>query len=112
MNAHRFDQLAKTRVAVGSRRSVIGGLLGGVLGLSRISAAGANHKTGHHCTPTDKHACDAPLTCREVSGEWTCQDICRAPGEPCTTDDDCCPINGLRNCILDLGVCDNDPGTD
>ncbi len=46
MNAHRFDQLAKTCGAVGSRRSVIGGLLGGALGLSRIGAAGANHRPG------------------------------------------------------------------
>jgi hypothetical protein len=74
MNAYRFDRFAKTLVAAGSRRSVIGGLLGGVIALSRIGAAGATHKTGHHCAPTDNHACTAPQTCREVDGEWTCQD--------------------------------------
>ena len=52
MDTERFDQLAKAFVAVGSRRWVIGGLLGGVLGLSRIGAAGASHKPGHHCTPS------------------------------------------------------------
>ncbi len=111
MNAHRFDQLAKTCVAVGSRRSVIGGLLGGVFGLSRISTAGAGHKPGHHCTPSDHHPCENG-ECREVNGEWTCHDTCHAPNQPCTADIDCCPIDGVRHCILDLGVCDNDPGTD
>jgi hypothetical protein len=112
MNAHRFDQLAKTCLAVGSRRWVIGGLLGGVLGLSWFGAVGATHKTGHHCTPSDNHPCDPGQTCRKVNDEWTCQGTCGAPGDPCTTDNDCCPINGLRYCILPGGICDNDPGTD
>ena len=93
MDAHRFDQLAKNCVVTGTRRSLIGGLLGGVLGLSRIAAAGANHKPGHHCTPADKHACPAPQTCREVDGDWTCQDpeiTCLAGGSPCTSDTECC----------------------
>jgi hypothetical protein len=112
MKGHRFDQLAKACTGVGSRRWVIGGLLGGVLGLSRFGAAEATHEDRHHCTPSDEHSCDPGQTCRKVSDEWTCQDTCRAAGEPCTTDNDCCPVNGIRFCILAEGVCDNDPGTD
>jgi hypothetical protein len=112
MYVEPLDYLAKACVAVGSRRWVMRGLLGSLLGLSGIGAARANHKTGHHCAPSDKHPCPSGKTCREVSGEWTCQDTCRAPGEPCTTDYDCCPINGIWFCIPDIGVCDNDPGTD
>lgn len=113
MDAERFDQLATTFVAVGSRRWVIGGLLGGVLGLMRAGVAGATHRVGHHCTPSDQHPCPEGQTCRKASDVWTCQeDTCGAPGEPCKTVIDCCPINGLRFCILELGVCDNDPGTD
>jgi hypothetical protein len=76
MDAHRFDQLTKTFVRAGSRRSVIGGLLGGVIALSRSRAAGATHKTGHHCTPSDNHPCGTCLGLRAVcptSGEC-CQD--------------------------------------
>ena len=112
MNARHFDHLAKACAAVGSRRWVIGGLLGGVLALSRIGAAGAHEtKTGHHCTPSDNHSCPEGQSCRQVNDEWTCQDACGAPGAPCTTDNDCCPINGIRFCTPDLR-CDNDPGTD
>jgi hypothetical protein len=112
MDAERFDQIATTLAAARSRRRVIGGLLGGVLGLRRLGVVGATHKTGHHCTPSDQHPCPDGQTCRQVRGAWTCQDTCGAPGAPCTTDDDCCPINGLRFCIPKVGVCDNDPGTD
>ncbi len=103
MDTERFDQLARAFVAVGSRRRVIGGLLGGVLGPSRIGAAGANHKPGHHCTPSAKHACPEGQTCREVSGEWTCQGTCHALGEVCATDSDCC--EGLRCCPS--GLCES-----
>jgi hypothetical protein len=103
MYAEPFDHLAKACVAVGSRRWMIGGLLGGLLGLSRFRAAGANHKTGHHCTPSDKHPCPAGQTCREVSGQWTCEVTCYALGEVCATDNDCC--DGLRCCPS--GLCES-----
>ena len=112
METQRFDHLTKILAEVGPRRRVIVGLLAGVLGVSRFGGAGAHHKPGHHCTPSDNHPCPDGQTCREVSGQWTCQGTCRAPGQPCTTDDDCCPIDGLQYCILNIGVCDNDPGTD
>jgi len=96
MYAESFDHLAKACVAVGSRRLMMGGLLGGLLGVSRFAAAGANHKTGHHCTLSDKHSCPAGQTCREASGEWTCEVSCSALGEICAVDNDCC--EGLRCC--------------
>ncbi len=96
MHAARLDNLAKTCGAVGSRRWAIVGLLGGVLGLNRIDTVGAGHRLRHHCTPSDKHPCPEGQTCREVSGEWTCEVICYAQGEICATDNDCC--DGLRCC--------------
>jgi hypothetical protein len=104
MYAESFDHFAKTYVAVGSRRWMIGGLLGGLLGVSRFGAAGANHKTGHYCTPSDNHPCPAGQTCREVSGEWTCEISCYALGEVCATDNDCC--EGLQCCPG--GLCESD----
>jgi hypothetical protein len=103
MYADSFDHLTKAYGAGGSRRLMIGGLLGGLLGVSRFAAAGANHKTGHHCTPSDKHPCPAGQMCREVSGEWTCEVICSALGEGCATDNDCC--DGLRCCPS--GLCES-----
>ena len=76
MYPEHFDHLTKACVAVGSRRWMIGGLLGGLLGVSRYGAAGANHKTGHHCTPSDRHPCPVGQSCREVSGEWICEVTC------------------------------------
>ena len=107
MDAHRFDHLAKGLGAAGSRRWAIGGFLGGMLGLSRIGAAGAGHKLGHHCTPSDKHACPEGQTCREVSGEWTCQGTCLL-GAVCATDNDCCAPLCCDNPTGTLGVCDTD----
>ena len=112
MDAERFDQLATIFAGVGTRRLVIGGLIGGVLGRMRAGVTGATHGTDHHCTPSDQHACPDEQTCRMVNGAWTCQDTCGAPGAPCETDYDCCSINGLQFCILEQSVCDNDPGTD
>jgi hypothetical protein len=103
MDGVRVDHLAKAYLAGGSRRWMIGGLLGGVLGLSRIDGAGANHKPGHHCTPSDKHPCPDGQTCREVRGEWTCEVICHALGEVCATDNACC--EGLRCCPS--GLCES-----
>lgn len=112
MDAARLDQFATTLAAASSRRRVIGGLFGAVLSRSRIGVAEANHRPDHHCTPSDQHACPEGQTCRNENGAWTCQDTCLAPGAPCTTDNDCCPIAGIRFCIPEAGVCDNDPGTD
>jgi hypothetical protein len=103
MYPEHFDHLTKACVAVGSRRLMIGGLLGGLLGVSRYGAAGANHKTGHHCTPSDKHPCPVGQTCREVSGEWICEVTCYALGEVCAADNDCC--EGLRCCPS--GLCES-----
>jgi hypothetical protein len=137
MDAQRFEQLAKTCVAVGSRRSVIGGLLGGVLGLSRISAAGATHKTRHHCTPSDNHDCGTCLGLQAVcatSGEC-CQDeleptsceivadfdtdkvcggsgdpqCCRPDGGSCANNCECC---GTRFCCDNQCINDNCDGLD
>ena len=122
MDTERFDRLAKAFAAVGSRRWVIGGLLGGVLGLSRFGVAGANHKIGHHCTPSDNHPCPEGQTCREVSGEWTCQGTCLAPRAVCETDNECCqdePSNceavkpgcgdpAARQCCRPSGSCTDD----
>jgi hypothetical protein len=112
MDAERLDHLAKDFVAVGSRRWVIGGLLGGVLGLSRFGVVAATHKIGHHCTPSDNHPCPEGQTCREVSGEWTSQGTCHAQGEVCATDSDCCA--GLRCCPSGLcgSAIDNCDGLD
>ena len=103
MDPEHFDHLTKACVAVGSRRWMIGGLLGGLLGVSRYGAAGANHKTGHHCTPSDKHPCPVGQTCREVSGEWICEVTCYTLGEVCAADNDCC--EGLRCCPS--GLCES-----
>lgn len=103
MYAESSNHLAKACGAVGSRRWVMRGLLGSLLGLSGIGAARANHKTGHHCSPSDKHPCPSGQTCREVSGEWTCEIICYALGEVCATDNDCC--EGLRCCPS--GLCES-----
>ena len=113
MNAHRFDQLAKTCGVVGSRRSVIGGLLGGALGLSRIGATGANHRHRHHCTPSDQHPCDPGQTCLEVSGEWTCQDTCLAWRAVCATSQECCqdqqtPVFCCQQFAGGPTICDTD----
>jgi hypothetical protein len=107
MDARRFDQLAKAYVAVGSRRSVIAGLLGGVLGLSRIGAGGANHHPRHHCTPSHKHACRQGQTCRKVSGAWTCQQDCLGDDETCQTHAQCCSL-----CCDTGDKCGNDCGSD
>jgi hypothetical protein len=137
MNAHRFDQLAKTCGAVGSRRSVIGGLLGGALGLSRIGATGANHRPRHHCTPSDQHPCDACLALKDVCGtsEECCQDglgpiscgaasdvetakvcgdagtsqCCRPGDGSCISDCDCC---GALRCCDFRCINDNCDGED
>ena len=103
MYAEPFDHLAKASVAIGSRRWMIGGLLGGLLGLKRVSATRANHKIGHHCTPSDRHPCPDGQTCRKVSDEWTCEVTCFALGKVCATDYDCC--NGLRCCLS--GFCES-----
>ena len=103
MDPEHFDHLTKACVAVGSRRWMIGGLLGGLLGVSRYGAAGANHKTGHHCTPSDKHPCPVGQTCREVSGEWICEVTCYTLWEVCAADNDCC--EGLRCCPS--GLCES-----
>jgi hypothetical protein len=112
MDAERFDQLATTFAAVGSRRWVIGGLFGGVLGLSRIGVTGANHRIDHHCTPSHNHPCPDGQTCREVGGTWTCEVICQALAEVCATDNDCC--EGLRCCPSDRceSAVDNCDGLD
>jgi hypothetical protein len=112
MRAQRFDHLVKACSAAGSRRWMVRGLLGGVLGLSRVAAAGANHKIEHHCTPSDQHACAEGQTCREVSGAWACQNICLALGEVCASDNDCC--EGLRCCPSHLceSAIDNCDGLD
>jgi hypothetical protein len=137
LDAHRFDQLAKTFGGVGSRRSVIGGLLGGVMGLSRISAAGATHKTGHHCTPSDNHACETCLVPRALcaTSAECCQDeleptscevvenfdpdkvcggsgesqCCRLDGGSCANHCDCC---GTRFCCDNQCINDNCDGLD
>ena len=93
MDTERFDQLAKAFVAVGSRRWVIGGLLGGALGLSRIGAAGANHKPGHRCTPSAKHAC---------------QGTCVALGQVCATSDECCQDQASTVFCCEDFRCDTD----
>ena len=112
MNVERFDDFAKASSVAGSRRYVIRGLLGGLLGLSRVAAAEANHKIGHHCTPSDQHACAEGQSCREVSGAWKCQNTCLALGEVCVADDDCCV--GLRCCPSRLceSAIDNCDGLD
>jgi hypothetical protein len=137
MDDHRFDRIAKTFAAAGSRRLVIGGLLGGVMGLSRISAAGATHKTGHHCTPSDNHACETCLGLQAVcpTSAECCQDqlvamscevvadvgtekLCGGSGEPqcchldggsCANNCECC---GTRFCCDNQCVNDNCDGLD
>jgi hypothetical protein len=89
MDARSFDHLAKTFDAVGSRRLAIGWFLGGVFGLSRIGG-GATHKTGHHSSPSHRHRCLAGQECRQVRGEWTCQDTCRDFGAGCASAAECC----------------------
>lgn len=114
MDARHFDQLARTVVAVRSRRSVIAGLLGGVLSLSRIRTVGAGHKPRHHCTPSDQHPC-LEGECRELNGEWTCQETCVAPGDRCDASSVCCKAAGQTfGCELTAPepFCDNDPGDD
>jgi hypothetical protein len=96
MNDAQFDQVTKVFGTVGSRRLVLGGLLGGVLGLGRLGVAGASHKHRHHCTPSHRHPCPAGQACRQVSGEWMCESTCQALEEVCVTDNDCC--EDLRCC--------------
>jgi hypothetical protein len=105
MDAVRFDHFAKGLGTVGSRRWVIGGLLGSVLGLSRVGAAGANHKTGHHCTPAAKHACDPGQTCRKVSGAWTCQGTCLGEAGTCVLNADCCGLCCNADNLCDATSC-------
>ena len=127
MEAERFDQFAKAYVALGSRRWVMGGLLAGVLGLSRIGAVRATHKPGHHCTPSDNHPCETCDALREVctAPEECCQDEptscepvtaagCAGSGEArcchpfdgsCTTDCDCCDFEGISQIC-----CEHPPG--
>jgi hypothetical protein len=112
------------------------GLLGGVMGLSRIRGTGATHKTGHHCTPSDNHDCetclslgstcdpvapaccqDTPTNCEVVenfdpdkvcgsSGESQC---CRLDGGSCANHCDCC---GTRFCCDNQCINDNCDGLD
>jgi hypothetical protein len=92
MDAERFDQIAKAWIAVGSRRRVIGGLLGGVLGLRRIGAARANHKPGHRCTPSVNHDCESCLLL-----EATCVVL----NDECCEGLQCCARTGTCQSILD-----------
>ena len=98
MDAQHFDQLAKSFVAAGSRRSVIAGLLGGVMGLSRIRVAGATHKTGHHCTPSDNHDCE---TCLSLGS--TCN-----PAAPTCCQDQPSPVSCCQQVIDGDPNCDTD----
>jgi hypothetical protein len=105
MDIGRFDQLAKACGVAGSRRWAIAGLFGSVLALSRIGAARATHRPGHHCTPSDEHAGDPEQTCREVNGEWTCQNTCLGEHETCIDSSDCCGLCCNADHICDATSC-------
>jgi hypothetical protein len=113
VHAEGFDHLAKSWSAVGSRRWMLGALLGGVFGPRRIGAADAHDtKTGHHCTPSDHHPCENG-ECRQVNDEWTCQDTCVVGGQPCVMHSDCCaPWCCEIPAGATFGFCDNDCGSD
>jgi len=99
MDAERFDHLAKALGAGGSRRWAISGLLGGVLGLSRIGAAGATHKPEHRCTPSAQHPCQtclilgslcdpaAPTCCQDQTSFVFC--CAQVAGDDPVCDTDC-----------------------
>jgi hypothetical protein len=74
------------------------GLLGGVMGLSRIRGTGATHKTGHHCTPSDNHDCE---TCLSLGS--TCD-----PAAPTCCQDQPSPVSCCKQVIDGDPNCDTD----
>ena len=124
MDADRFDRLARTLAASASRRRVLrgltGGVLGGVLGLVGLEeAAAACRLSGQRCSPAN--ACCNGARC--LDGRCRCKtgqgfEACNGPGTKCvntnTSEQHCgacdqpCPTGAV--CID--GVCTCPPGTE
>ena len=125
MDAARFDHLTRAFSTIHSRRRVLAGVLAGAFGASGIRAARATHTLGHHCTPSDRHACPDGQPCRKVDGRWTCvtDAACTPSGAvcdpedpdpgPCCDPDDACvtsPSAAARVCCIPPGGHCGDPG--
>ncbi len=92
MDSKRFDEITKQLAASADRRAVLkrlaGGALGGLFGL-RALEAGATHKPGHHCTPSDQHSCPEGYTC--VNKECVKdKPPCSGSGKGCDKTHPCC----------------------
>ena len=103
MDQERFDEITRALANNTDRRAVFkrlaGGALGGLLGLAGVGAAGATHKKGHHCTPSDKHSCPTGYECVKQGKKWTCvkpPTDCRKTG--CPDGHECKYYDGKHVC--------------
>src|SRR5918995_614564 len=111
MDDRRFDNWARAVAGLGSRRRVLGGLVGvGGAALLGVFQRGASEVTAHHGSSGPGDPCrhddqclgaDAPLVCAwngfGYDGDLNC---CTYEGNRCGSDEACC---GLASCVG--GIC-------
>ena len=86
MDPDRFDRIAKSLAAPGSRRRVLGGLLGGALGLLGRGRAAADHGCRHPGAACTRGTQCCSRDCRSGTCRCTRTSQCPRPGpdRPCT----------------------------
>jgi hypothetical protein len=112
MEGTRFDYLARSVATSGSRRRVLGALLGGVLGGLRLRATRADERGtaiadasgGDDDLAAIVHRND-DTRCQPTSRDEACEDRCyRVVNDGCGGEIDC-TCNGEKVCARQEGVC-------
>ena len=137
MGANRFDSLARSLADPASRRGVLRGAFGAMVGAvsalrSRPAAAITCAATEHKCgSGSNEYCCPFLTTCCGDSGQCctgaqfcqrspsgsSCRETCPIGEHPCGGDGACCPFfdgaccgDGNRTCCREPNICDSNTG--